>query len=98
MIGNALASRSQKRNGVYKGRPLTFDRARIVALRKEGMGATEIAKAVGCERGNVYKALKAAGLNWARRRSGGAPLAWRQTLMNAAWKVRTGLSRSDGVL
>ena len=40
-----------------------FDHARIVSLRKEGMGATEIAKAVGCERGNVYKTLKAAGLN-----------------------------------
>ena len=52
-----------KVRGVYKGRPATFDRARIVALRKEGMGATEIARAVGCKRGNVYKALKAAGLN-----------------------------------
>jgi hypothetical protein len=28
------------------------------------MGATEIAKAVGCKRGNVYKALKAVGLNY----------------------------------
>ncbi len=37
--------------GIYKGRPVTFDRARIVSLRKEGMGATEIAKAVGCKRG-----------------------------------------------
>jgi DNA invertase Pin-like site-specific DNA recombinase len=39
--------------------------ARIVSLRKEGMGAGEIAKAVGCTRGNVYnvyKALNAAGL------------------------------------
>jgi DNA invertase Pin-like site-specific DNA recombinase len=52
-----------KARGVYKGRPVTFDRARIVSLRKEGMAATEIAKAVGCKRGNVYKALKAAGLN-----------------------------------
>jgi DNA invertase Pin-like site-specific DNA recombinase len=52
-----------KLKGVYKGRPATFDRARIVALRKEGIGATEIARAVGCKRGNVYKALKAAGLN-----------------------------------
>ena len=34
-----------------------------VPLRKEGMGATEIAWAVGCKRGNVYKALRAAGLN-----------------------------------
>jgi DNA invertase Pin-like site-specific DNA recombinase len=52
-----------KAKGIYKGRPATFDRARIVSLRKEGMGATEIAKAVGCKRGNVYKTLKAAGLN-----------------------------------
>jgi DNA invertase Pin-like site-specific DNA recombinase len=52
-----------KAKGVYKGRPVSFDRARIVVLRKEGMGATEIANAVGCKRGNVYKALKAAGLN-----------------------------------
>src|ERR1700684_1765703 len=52
-----------KAKRIYKGRPVTFDRARIVSLRKEGMGATEIAKAVGCKRGNVYKTLKAAGLN-----------------------------------
>jgi Helix-turn-helix domain of resolvase len=52
-----------KAKGIDKGRPATFDRARIVALRKEGMGATEIAKAVGCKRGNVYKTLTAAGLN-----------------------------------
>ena len=52
-----------KAKGIYKGRPVTFDRARIASLRKEGMGATETAKAVGCKRGNVYKTLKAAGLN-----------------------------------
>jgi DNA invertase Pin-like site-specific DNA recombinase len=52
-----------KAKGIYKGRPATFDRARIVSLRKEGVGATEIAKAIGCKRGNVYKTLKAAGLN-----------------------------------
>ena len=40
-----------KAKGVYKGRPVTFDRARIVALRKEGLGATEIAKAVGWHAG-----------------------------------------------
>jgi hypothetical protein len=60
---NALVSRAAKAKGIYKGRPDTFDRNRIVALRKEGMGATDIAKAVGCKRGNVYKTLKAAGLN-----------------------------------
>ena len=62
-IGNAPASTPQRRRAIYKGCPVTFDRARIVSLRKEGMGATEIAKAVGCKRGNVYKTLKAAGLN-----------------------------------
>jgi DNA invertase Pin-like site-specific DNA recombinase len=62
VIGNAPAS-TPPRKGVYKGRPVTFDRARIVSLCKEGMGATEIANAVGCKRGNVYKTLKAAGLN-----------------------------------
>jgi DNA invertase Pin-like site-specific DNA recombinase len=47
---------------IYKGRPPTFDRAKILELRKQGMGATAIAEAVGCKRGNVYKALKTAGL------------------------------------
>jgi DNA invertase Pin-like site-specific DNA recombinase len=51
-----------KAKGLYKGRPVTFDHARIIALRKDGMGATDIARAVGCKRGNVYKALKAAGI------------------------------------
>ena len=50
-----------KAKGVYKGRPVTFDRACIVSLRKEGMGAIEIAKVVGCKRGNAYKTLKAVG-------------------------------------
>src|SRR3984885_14660654 len=52
-----------KAKGAYKGRPVTFDRTRIVSLRKEGMGAAEIAKAVGCKRGNVYKTLKTVGLD-----------------------------------
>ena len=54
--------KAAKAKGVYKGRPPTFDHAKIVALRKQGKGATEIARAVGCQRGNVYKALKASGL------------------------------------
>ena len=48
-----------KAKGVYKGRPPTFDRAKILELRKQGMGATAIAEAVGCKRGNVYKVLAA---------------------------------------
>jgi len=56
--------------GIYKGRPVTFERARIVALRKEGVGTTEIAKAVGRKRGNVDKTLTAAGLNGGKLISG----------------------------
>ena len=52
--------RAAKAKGVYKGRPPTFDRAKIVELRKQGLGAAAIAEAVGCKRGNVYKALAAA--------------------------------------
>ena len=54
--------RAAKAKGVYKGRPVTVDHDKIITLRKEGMGPTEIARAVGCKRGNVYKALKAAGV------------------------------------
>ena len=61
-IGSVPASTRQKRRGIQKGRPFTFERARILSLRKEGMDATEIAKAVGCKRGNDYKTLKAAGV------------------------------------
>ncbi len=50
-----------KAKGVYKGRPVTFDHERIVELRKAGMGAAEISRAVGCKRGNVYKVLHASG-------------------------------------
>jgi DNA invertase Pin-like site-specific DNA recombinase len=34
---------AEKAKGVYEGRPVAFDRACIIALRKQGMGATEIA-------------------------------------------------------
>ena len=51
-----------KAKGMYKGRPITFDHERIVELRQAGMGATEIGRAVGCKRGNVYKVLHASGL------------------------------------
>jgi hypothetical protein len=56
-----------KAKGIYKGRPATFDRAGIVALRKEGMGATEIAKAIGCKRGTSTRRSRLRGCpkaNW----------------------------------
>jgi len=48
-----------KAKGVYKGRPVTLDHQAILRMRKEGMGATDIAKAVGASRGAIYKVLKA---------------------------------------
>jgi DNA invertase Pin-like site-specific DNA recombinase len=42
---------------VYKGRPVTLDHPRILAMRADGKGVTEIAKTLGCSRGAVYKIL-----------------------------------------
>jgi DNA invertase Pin-like site-specific DNA recombinase len=49
-----------KANGVYKGRPVSLDHRRIREMHSKGIGATAIAKQLGCSRGAVYKALKAA--------------------------------------
>jgi DNA invertase Pin-like site-specific DNA recombinase len=46
-----------KARGVYKGRPVTLDHAKIVDLHRKGNGATAIARAVGCSRGAIYKVL-----------------------------------------
>ena len=46
-----------KAKGVYKGRPASLDHQRIVKLKKQGLGATAIARDVGCSRGAVYKIL-----------------------------------------
>ena len=48
--------------GVYRGQAPKFDHAKMVAPRKDGMGATEIAMAAGSERGAFYRVLKAHGL------------------------------------
>ena len=49
-----------KAKGVYKGRPVTFDHAKIVALRK-GWGPRR-SRGPWDASGNVYKVLKVAGL------------------------------------
>ena len=46
-----------KANGVYKGRPMSLDHDKIRSLKAAGMGATAIARELGCSRGAVYKAL-----------------------------------------
>jgi DNA invertase Pin-like site-specific DNA recombinase len=47
-----------KAAGVYQGRPATIDRARVAALRAEGLGAIAIAKRLGIGRASVYRALQ----------------------------------------
>jgi DNA invertase Pin-like site-specific DNA recombinase len=46
-----------KAAGVYKGRPMSLDYDKIKQLMAEGMGATAIARELGCSRGAIYKAL-----------------------------------------
>jgi DNA invertase Pin-like site-specific DNA recombinase len=48
-----------KAAGVYKGRPASIDVARVRELKAQGLGGTEIAKALGIGRASVYRALEA---------------------------------------
>ena len=48
-----------KAKGVYKGRPVTLDHARVLELARQGHGATDITRALQCSRGAVYKVLNA---------------------------------------
>ncbi len=48
-----------KARGVYKGRPVTLDHAKVLELHRGALGPTAIAKAMKCSRGAVYKVLKA---------------------------------------
>src|SRR3954451_24989286 len=43
--------------GIYKGRPVSLDHARIIELHRQGTGATAIAREMQCSRGAVYKVL-----------------------------------------
>jgi DNA invertase Pin-like site-specific DNA recombinase len=47
-----------KAEGVYKGRPASIDAAKVRAMKAEGIGATEIAKALKIGRASVYRALE----------------------------------------
>jgi DNA invertase Pin-like site-specific DNA recombinase len=48
-----------KAEGVYKGRPASIDAARVRELKSQGLGATEIAKALKIGRASVYRVLDA---------------------------------------
>jgi DNA invertase Pin-like site-specific DNA recombinase len=44
-----------KAAGVYKGRKPTIDPRRIAELKRQGLGATEIARQLGIGRASVYR-------------------------------------------
>jgi DNA invertase Pin-like site-specific DNA recombinase len=46
-----------KAAGVYRGRPASIDPERVLALKAQGMGASEIAKVLKIGRASVYRAL-----------------------------------------
>src|ERR1700723_2213404 len=46
-----------KAAGVYKGRPASIDATKVRQLKAQGMGASEIAKALKIGRASVYRAL-----------------------------------------
>jgi DNA invertase Pin-like site-specific DNA recombinase len=48
-----------KAAGVYKGRPASIDATRVREMKAEGMGPTEIAKALNIGRASVYRVLEA---------------------------------------
>ena len=50
-----------KEKGVYQGRKAKIDVERIKVLKKEGYGATAIAKELGIHRDSVYRLLKKVG-------------------------------------
>jgi DNA invertase Pin-like site-specific DNA recombinase len=52
-IGKAKAA------GVYKGRPASIDAAQVRAMKAQGLGASEIAKALKIGRASVYRVLEA---------------------------------------
>src|ERR1700681_1501247 len=46
-----------KAAGVYKGRPASIDAAQVREMKAQGLGATEIAKALKIGRASVYRVL-----------------------------------------
>ena len=47
-----------KARGVYRGRKASIDTAKVKALRAQGIGASDIAKALKIGRASVYRALE----------------------------------------
>ena len=47
-----------KAAGVYKGRPVSMNPAKIRVMKKQGLGASDIVKALKICRASVYRALR----------------------------------------
>lgn len=54
-----------KQRGIYKGRPPTTDVAGIMALHRQGKGATHIARTLKVSRATIYRTLNAHGVQGA---------------------------------
>lgn len=54
-----------KQRGIYKGRPATTDVATIMAMHRDGHGATHIARTLKVSRATVYRTLNAGGVSGA---------------------------------
>ena len=52
--------KSESHAGIYKGRPPSIDSSKVLELKKKGLGASEIAKALKIGRASVYRALPTA--------------------------------------
>ncbi len=49
-----------KQRDIYRSRKPTIDREEVVALKDQGVGATEIARRLGIGRASVYRVIGAA--------------------------------------
>ncbi len=59
MLG-VFAEFETKGRGLYKGRRASIDAATVREMKAQGLGATDIAKALGIGRASVYRVWEAA--------------------------------------
>jgi hypothetical protein len=78
-----------KAAGVYKGRPASIDVTKVRQLKAQGMGASEIAKALKIGRASVYRRSERECRGRGRRRRGATPrsdmVEFRMAVDAATW-------------
>ena len=47
-----------KKKGIYKGRPPSINKDQVIEMKKQGVGATNIARSLGIGRASVYRILE----------------------------------------